>query len=81
MSQVLVTVGRNVVALRKRCGWSQEELAAQCGLHRTYVGGIERGERNVSLKNLVRIATALGVPPAELLAGIDSAQPAPTRRT
>jgi transcriptional regulator with XRE-family HTH domain len=46
---------------------SQESFAAQCGLHRTYVGGIERGERNVSFANLIRLAGALGVRPSELL--------------
>lgn len=48
-------------------GISQEAFAASCGLHRTYIGGIERGERNVSFANLLRIADALGVRPAELL--------------
>lgn len=47
--------------LRKDLGISQEELADRCGLHRTYVGGIERGERNPSLVNIGRIADALEV--------------------
>jgi len=49
---------------RKAIGLSQEALADECGLHRTYIGSIERAERNVSLDNIERIAEALqGVPP------------------
>jgi len=48
-------------------GVSQEKLAALAGLHRTYVSGIERGERNVSLVNIERLATALGVTMAQLM--------------
>lgn len=57
----------NIRRLRLRCGWSQEQLAEQCGLHRTYVGAIERGERNLGLDNLERLARALNVPAARLL--------------
>lgn len=46
---------------------SQEALAFECGLHRTYIGSIERGERNVSLENIVRVAGSLGLRPSELL--------------
>jgi transcriptional regulator with XRE-family HTH domain len=46
---------------------SQEDLADEAGLHRTYVGGIERGERNVAFLNLVKLARALGVPASELI--------------
>jgi transcriptional regulator with XRE-family HTH domain len=69
------TLGANVRAARKRKGWSQEELADHCGLHRTYVGGIERGERNVTLENILRLAGALNVVPAELLKGVPSLAP------
>lgn len=48
-------------------GISQEELADICGLHRTYIGGIERCERNITIATLERIATALSVNPVELL--------------
>jgi len=48
-------------------GISQEELATRSGLHRTYIGGIERAERNISLATLEMIAAGLGVEPSELL--------------
>jgi transcriptional regulator with XRE-family HTH domain len=55
------TFGQKVRDLRRERGFSQEELAARAGVHRTYLGGIERGERNPSLKNIAAIANALGV--------------------
>ena len=58
--------GRRVRALRKSKGLSQEALANICNLDRTYIGGIERGERNVSLINIGKIAEGLGVPIREL---------------
>jgi transcriptional regulator with XRE-family HTH domain len=54
--------GKKVRQLRENRGWSQERFAGECGLHRTYVGGIERGERNPTLKNIYAIAEALGEP-------------------
>jgi transcriptional regulator with XRE-family HTH domain len=58
--------GNRVRTLRERIGISQETLASRAGIHRTYMGGVERGERNISLKNIIRIAEALGVPPQKL---------------
>lgn len=63
----LVRFATRVRAERERLGISQEELADRAGLHRTYLGGVERGERNLGLINLFRIARALGVPASELL--------------
>lgn len=63
----LVAFGRRVANLRRRTGLSQEQLASRCGLHRTYVGGVERGERNVGLLNIRRLAEGLGVSAAALL--------------
>ncbi|WP_282267528.1 helix-turn-helix transcriptional regulator [Stenotrophomonas sp. PS02298] len=57
----------NVRRLRKERGLSQEELAEAAGVHRTYVGMIERGEKNVTIYNIERIAIALDVPPGSLL--------------
>ena len=59
----------NIRYLRLKRGWSQEQLAEQCGLHRTYIGSIERGERNIGLDNLERLAKALDVPVSMLLIG------------
>jgi transcriptional regulator with XRE-family HTH domain len=61
------SLGLAIRELRLLSGISQEAFAARCGLHRTYVGGIERGERNVSFANLLRVAQALDVRPSELL--------------
>lgn len=62
-----IAFGKRVRLFRSRLEWSQEELAHESGLHRTYVGGVERGERNVSLTNICRLATALGVTPSKLM--------------
>ncbi len=56
---ILRKFGQNVRRLRKAKGWSQEELAKRSHLHRTYIGSIERSERNISLLNIERIAKAL----------------------
>ena len=61
-------VGVNLQRLRREKGWSQEALAFESGLHRTYVSGIERGVRNPTLLILDKLAKTLGVAPAELLA-------------
>ncbi len=54
--------------LRKDAGYSQESFADRCGVHRTYMGSVERGETNISLDNIERIARALRLTPAQLLA-------------
>lgn len=61
------TVADNVRRLRRGLKMSQENLAAEAQLHRTYVGAIERAERNLSLDNIERLALALKVAPADLL--------------
>lgn len=67
---ILERFGDRVRELRKQRGWSQEEFALQCGLDRTYVGGIERGERNVALRNIERIAATLDLTIAQLMKGV-----------
>ena len=59
--------GRAMRGVRAERGISQEALADLCGLHRTYVGAVERGEKNISIRNIERIAVALGVASSELL--------------
>lgn len=59
-------LGRRMRYLRLKAGLSQEHLADSCGLDRTYIGGIERGERNPSLKNILKLASALNVTLPEL---------------
>ena len=60
--------GSTLRRLREERGYSQEELAERADLHRNYVGGVERGERNVGLENIVKLAKALSVAPKELFA-------------
>ncbi len=60
-------VGLKVRKLREKRGWSQEQLGFKAGLHRNYVGGVERGERNVAVVNLAKLAKALAVRPRDLL--------------
>jgi transcriptional regulator with XRE-family HTH domain len=55
------TLGKRVRSLRASKGWSQERLADEAGMHRTYAWGIERGARNPSLRHLANLAAALGV--------------------
>lgn len=63
---IRLAFGRRVRGLRQQRGLSQEALALRCGLDRTYVGGVERGERNISLLNIHRIARGLGLPVRDL---------------
>ena len=58
---IKIVFGRRVRTLRRRKGLSQEQLALRCGLDRTYVGGVERGERNISIVNIEKIARAIGL--------------------
>jgi transcriptional regulator with XRE-family HTH domain len=81
MRDLLKRVGTNIRALRQARKLSQEEFALTCGLHRTYIGSVERGERNVSLENLARIAIALGVELPELVRGVECAAMATDRRS
>ncbi len=68
--EALVEFGRRVRAVRTRAGLSQEQLAERAGLDRTYISGIERGLRNVSLVNIRRLARALEADAGDLLRGL-----------
>ena len=67
---ILERFGQRVRELRVKRGWSQDQFAHECGLDRTYMGGIERGERNLALRNIERIANALGVTISHLMSGL-----------
>ncbi len=66
MQNIRIILGKKVRKLRQEMEWSQEELGERANLHPTYVGGIERGERNVSLENLSRLAAAFHLSLSEL---------------
>ncbi len=68
---LLKKFGERVQSLRNQAGISQEKLAELAKMHRTYISGIERGERNVSLINIMRLASALGVSISKLMEGIN----------
>ena len=71
-ARALREFGARVRAFRKELGLSQERLAHDAGIHPTYLSSVERGERNVALINLLRLARALGVDPADLVEGLDA---------
>ncbi|MEE7545873.1 helix-turn-helix transcriptional regulator [Xanthomonas sp. Kuri4-1] len=62
-----VLFGLRLAEVRRARGLSQERLALESGIARSYLGGVERGQRNIALLNIHRLAEALGVPPASLL--------------
>jgi len=70
MKSIFEKLGKKIREERVAMGLSQEDLASAAGLHRTYIGSVERGERNVSLQNIVAIARALSISPSTLLEGI-----------
>jgi transcriptional regulator with XRE-family HTH domain len=61
------TLARNMRLIRAERGWSQEFLAAEAGLNRTYLSAVERSEQNISLDNIWKVARALGVPASCLI--------------
>lgn len=69
ITETRLLFARNLRKEREARGISQEMLAELAGLHRTYVGSVERGERNISIDNIERLAKALGMEPVDLLKG------------
>jgi transcriptional regulator with XRE-family HTH domain len=72
ISPATVAFGQRVRAYRTQLGMSQEHLADECGLHWSYVGQVERGRRNLSLHNILKIATGLRIDPGRLVEGLDA---------
>ncbi len=68
---ILAKIGKQIRSLREDSGLSQEDFAAEAGMDRSYMGGVERGERNLATLNLVRIAKTLNVEVGELFPPID----------
>ena len=71
MASLRVKLGRTVRRLRADAGYSQESFADRCGVHRTYMGSVERGEVNISLDNLERMSKGLGISLGELFGEAD----------
>lgn len=61
-----ILFGRRLAQVRKQKGWSQEKLALESGIARSYLGGVERGQRNIALINICKLAETLEVPVGEL---------------
>ncbi len=68
---LLIALGQRVRELRMKRGFSQEAFADHCGVHRTFIGKIERGETNLSFQNLAKMAQGLGITVAKLVEGIE----------
>jgi transcriptional regulator with XRE-family HTH domain len=77
----LIVLGDRIRELRAEKGWSQEEFAYQCGLHRTYIGHVELGKKNISFESLVTIAAALAIPLSQLFVGLEERAGTTHKRT
>jgi len=69
--RIQIAFGKSLRSYRESAGISQEKLAVRAGIHRTYVGDVERGERNLGLVNMQRLANALGVPLAKIIQNME----------
>jgi transcriptional regulator with XRE-family HTH domain len=75
VEDLLKRFGQRIRQLRTQKGWSQEAFADVCGVHRTYMGHLERGEKNVSFRSILRIADALGITLSEFFVGLQNGGP------
>jgi transcriptional regulator with XRE-family HTH domain len=71
VEEILEALGQRIRELRLKQGYSQESFADYCGVHRTFMGTIERGESNLSFSNLVKISQGLGITLSQLLSGLE----------
>jgi transcriptional regulator with XRE-family HTH domain len=71
VQDILVALGQRIRELRLKRGYSQEAFADVCGVHRTFMGTVERGESNLSFSNLVKVSRALGITLSQLLSGLE----------
>lgn len=71
MPDLQKVLGSRIREFRLKKGFSQESFADHCGLHRTYMGGIERGERNLTIQTVLTVAKGLGITMSELFSGIE----------
>jgi transcriptional regulator with XRE-family HTH domain len=79
VADLKVVLGKRVRELRSKKGFSQEAFADHCGLHRTYMGGIERGEPNLTIETVMTVSKGLEITMSDLLAGIEKqAEPSKT---
>jgi transcriptional regulator with XRE-family HTH domain len=70
MQEVQKKLGKKIAELRKKRGFSQEDFAHECGFHRSYMGAVERGEKNITIQMVERVAKTLKISLAELFKGI-----------
>jgi transcriptional regulator with XRE-family HTH domain len=68
--EIQEALGQRIRELRTKQGYSQEAFADRCGVHRTFMGTVERGESNISFQNLVKVATALGLTLSQLVSSL-----------
>jgi transcriptional regulator with XRE-family HTH domain len=71
VQEILKALGQRIRELRLKQGYSQEDFADHCGVHRTFMGTVERGEPNISFTNLYKISQALGITLSQLLSGLE----------
>jgi len=77
---LIKALGQRIRELRTKQGYSQEAFADKCGVHRTFMGTVERGESNLSFQNIVRVSVTLGMSLAQLFSGLEGRAKALAKR-